>query len=261
MSFDPIDMPSKYSRYWSASSALVGSSHIMMCFRPFSPRFRPLSASSWVTALRLAQGAHERHHDLHIGQPHLVAHALQGAAFELEAGPEYLVDIARRAAKPQHRIFLVRLVVLAADQIGVLIRLEIRQAHDHRLGRKCGGDLRDAFGQLVDVEIYRSVVAGDLLADGVLDLGALLVEFQQRARMHADHAVDDELEARKAHALVRNAREIESAVRIADVHRDFHRNRRHGIHFDGALIELEHAVVDVAGIALGAGHGDRPGPP
>ena len=38
MSFEPIDMPSKYSRYCSASSALVGSSHIMMTFRPFSPR-------------------------------------------------------------------------------------------------------------------------------------------------------------------------------------------------------------------------------
>src|ERR1700720_3949066 len=34
MSFDPIDMPSKYSRYLSASRALVGSSHIMMCELP-----------------------------------------------------------------------------------------------------------------------------------------------------------------------------------------------------------------------------------
>ena len=34
MSFEPIDMPSKYSRYSSASSALVGSSHIMMIFSP-----------------------------------------------------------------------------------------------------------------------------------------------------------------------------------------------------------------------------------
>ncbi len=225
MSFDPIDMPSKYSRYRSASRALVGSSHIMMCFRPLSPRFRPLSASSCGDGLGLAQGAHERHHDLHIGQSHLVAHALQRAAFEFEAGPEHLVDVARRAAKAQHRILFVRLVVLAADQIGIFVRFEVRQAHDHRLRREGRGDLRDAFGELVDVEIHRPVVAGDLLADGVLELGALLVEFQQRPRMHADHAVDDELQARQADALVRNSREIERAVGIADVHGDLHRDR------------------------------------
>ena len=115
--------------------------------------------------------------------------------------------------------------------------------------------------QLVDVEIDRTVVAGDLLGDGVLEFGALLVEFQQRPRMHADHAVDDELEARETDAVVRNAGEIERAVGIADVHGDLHRNRRHRIHFDAALIEFEHAVVHVAGVALGAGDRDRPGPP
>ena len=134
----------------------------MMCFKPLSPRFRPLSASSCVTALASRDGAHERHHDLHVGQPHVVAHALQRTAFEFEAGSEDLVDVARRAAKPQHRIFLVRFVVLAADQIRVFVRFEIREAHDHRFRRERGGDLSNALAQLVDVEIDRPVVAGDL---------------------------------------------------------------------------------------------------
>ena len=51
MSLEPIEKPSKYSRYWSASSALVGSSHIMMCFKSLSPRFRPFAASNCVTSL------------------------------------------------------------------------------------------------------------------------------------------------------------------------------------------------------------------
>src|SRR5204863_3610993 len=49
MSFEPMDMPSKCSRYCSASSALVGSSHIMITLSPCAPRCRPLCASSAVT--------------------------------------------------------------------------------------------------------------------------------------------------------------------------------------------------------------------
>jgi hypothetical protein len=61
----------------SARMALDGSSHIMITRRPFSPRFRPFSASRSTTWLGFAQGAHERHHDFDVGQAHLVAHALQ----------------------------------------------------------------------------------------------------------------------------------------------------------------------------------------
>ena len=58
-------------------------------------------------------------------------------------------------------------------------------------------------------------------------------------------------------AVVRDAGEIERSVRIADVHHDLDRNRRQGIEFDVALIEFQHAVVNVAGVAFGAGDGDR----
>ena len=60
--------------------------------------------------------------------------------------------------------------------------------------------------------------------------------------MHADHAVDDELEPREAHALVRQPRELECAVGIADVHRNLHRNLGQRVELDVALIEFQHAV-------------------
>ena len=53
MSFEPIDMPSKYSRYSSASSALVGSSHIMMTLQTVAPRSSPFAASSSRDLARL----------------------------------------------------------------------------------------------------------------------------------------------------------------------------------------------------------------
>ncbi len=60
---------------------------------------------------RFLERAHERHHHLHVGQAHLVAHALQCAALELEAGAERFIDVARGAAEAEHRILFERLVL------------------------------------------------------------------------------------------------------------------------------------------------------
>ena len=172
----------------------------MMCMQAVVAAFQAVVGEQLGDGLRLGERAHEGHHDLHVRESHLVAHALERAALELEARPEHLVDVARGAAEPEHRIFLVRLVGFAADQVRILVRLEIGQAHDHHLGREGRRDLRDAFGQLVDVEAHRVGVPGDLLRDGFLELRALLIELEQGARMHADHAVDDEFEPREADA-------------------------------------------------------------
>jgi hypothetical protein len=77
---------------------------------------------------------------------------LQCAAFHLERLREVFGDVARCAAEAQHRVFFVRLVARTADQLLVLVRLEVGQAHDHGLRIERRGDRRDAFGQLVDVE-------------------------------------------------------------------------------------------------------------
>mmetsp|Transcript_53285 Transcript_53285/g.125036 ORF Transcript_53285/g.125036 Transcript_53285/m.125036 type:complete len:660 (-) Transcript_53285:2122-4101(-) len=103
-------------------------------------------------ALGLLHGAHKGHHDLDVGQAHVLAHALQGLAFHRERVLELTADVARRATEAQHRVLFIRLVARAADQLAVLVGLEIRQPHDHRPREKGGGNRRDAFGQLVDVE-------------------------------------------------------------------------------------------------------------
>ena len=136
MSLEPIENPSKYSRNSSASTALDGSSHIMMTRSPFSPRRRPFSREQVDDGGGFAEGADERDHDLDVGEPHLVAHELQRFALHVEARAEVLRDVAGCAAVSDHRILLVRLVRLAADEIRVLVGLEVRQPHDHRLRRE-----------------------------------------------------------------------------------------------------------------------------
>ncbi len=128
----------------------------MITRKPLRPRSQPVGREQLDHLARLAHGAHERHHDLDVGQPHVVAHALERPAFQLEAVAEAGVDEARGAAEAQHRILLVRLVALAAEQGGVFVGLEVGQAHDHRLGGERRAQRGDAFGQLLHVEVFGS---------------------------------------------------------------------------------------------------------
>ncbi len=118
--------------------------------------------------LRLAGGTHEGHHDLDVGQPHLVTHALEGAAFQIEAVAEGIGHVARGATEAQHRVLFARLVHLAADQVLVLIGLEVRHAHDDLLRMEGGRQGGDTLDQLVDVEVDRACVAGGARIDGLL---------------------------------------------------------------------------------------------
>ncbi len=94
--------------------------------------------------------------------------------------------------------------------------------------RCCQGT--DALDQFLDIEADRVVVTGDALVDAVLDFLRKAVVVQQRFGVHADHAVDDEFQTGQAHTGVRQLREVEGAVRVADVHHDLERQIRHGIH-------------------------------
>src|SRR5205823_9948429 len=69
-----------------------------------------------------------------------------------EALAEAWRDVARGAAKAEHRILFVGLVALAAEELAVLVRLEVGEAHDHRLGPERGRDRGDAFDHLFDEE-------------------------------------------------------------------------------------------------------------
>ena len=55
---------------------------------------------------------------------------------------------------------------------------------------------------------------------------------EARLRVDADVVVDDEFEPREAHARVRQLREVERELRVADVHRDLDRDLRHLVELD-----------------------------
>src|SRR5690606_169144 len=166
-------------------------------------------------------------------------------------------DVAAGAAEADHRVLLVRLVAAAADEVGVLVGLEVAQAHDHRVRRDRGGDGRDAFGKTVDVEIHRVAVAGDALVDLLLRRRVLLVVLQQGLGVHADVAGDDHLQPRQAYTGVGQHREVERTLRVGNVHHHLERCRRHVLQVGGVALEGQGAVVDETGVAFGAADGDH----
>jgi hypothetical protein len=106
----------------------------------------------------------------------------------------------------------VRLVELAAEEVGVLVGLEVAHPHDHRLGRERRGDHRDALGDPLHEEVPRRGVGDDPLLDPGLERGVELVEVQQRAGVDADLPVDDELQPGQPDAGVRQPGEGEGLL-------------------------------------------------
>ncbi len=76
-------------------------------------------------ALGLLQGAHKRHHHLHIGQAHLGAHALHGFAFHRKGFTEVFADVTCRTTETKHGVFFFRLVAAAANEFAVFVGFEI----------------------------------------------------------------------------------------------------------------------------------------
>jgi hypothetical protein len=86
--------------------------------------------------------------------------------------------------------------VLTAEQQRIFIRLEITQAHNHFLRRKCRRDHADAFRHARHEIATPIAVAGNRLVDVTLLLLAQALILKEGARVHLDAAADDELEAR-----------------------------------------------------------------
>ena len=74
--------------------------------------------------------------------------------------------------------------------------------------------------------------------------------------MNANHAVDDKFQPRQTDAFVRQAGEVERAIRVADVHHHLQRQIRHVADAGALDAEVEQLGVDIAGVAFGAGDGD-----
>ena len=78
-----------------------------------------------------------------------------------------------------------------------------------------------------------------MLLDELTEIGVLLVELQERFWVHADHAIDDELQPRQADAGVGDAGEIEGPLGVAHVHHDLGRDLGHLVERDLVDIEVD----------------------
>src|SRR5207244_11693143 len=131
----------------------------------------------------LAHRTHEWHHQLDVGQAERLAHLAQRLALELEALAEARRDVARGAAEAEHRVLFLRLVALAAEELAVLVRLEVRQAHDHRFRPERRGDRRYALDHLLDEERARIRIAARRLFHLALERALELRIIDAGARM------------------------------------------------------------------------------
>src|SRR5205823_10067826 len=125
----------------------------------------------------------ERNHDLEVLEPELLARAADGLRLEEEAFLVSGMVIARRAAPTDHWIFLAGLELPAAEERRVLVRLEIGEPQDDRLGMEGGGDDADSLGKLVDEVLGLVGVAPRNLLDVTFRLGRQLVEAREGERM------------------------------------------------------------------------------
>ena len=152
---EPIEKPSNNCAKASICDDIVWDFAHDEDFEPVLAPLQSVPRHCRDHLLRLRDAAAERHHDLQIGQPHLVAHPGECGAFERKAVGIGRVGVTRGAAEAEHRIVLLRLEPGAADQAGIFVGLEVGQPHDDRLRIERRGDGADALRQLLDKIIGR----------------------------------------------------------------------------------------------------------
>src|SRR5690606_22548570 len=81
----------------------------------------------------LGETAHEGNHDDDVVETNLLARAYDGLAFECKAVFVAIAVVPARASKAQHRVFFVRLERCPADELRVLVALEVAQTNDDRI--------------------------------------------------------------------------------------------------------------------------------
>ena len=213
-----------------------------------------LARQQFADLARLLQRPHERHHHLHIGQPHVVAHALHGLALHGKRFGKVGAHIAGCAPESEHGVFFFRLVAAAADELAVFVALEVRQAHDHGLGPERCRNGGHTFGDLVHIEGTGTRMAARHAFHGFFQIGIDIGVVEDGLGVYANIVVDDEFQPRQAHAVVGQLAEVESQLRVADVHHDLERNLRHLAPLHLGHFGFEQAVVNAAGVAFGAAH-------
>ncbi|SRN40904.1 Uncharacterised protein [Shigella flexneri] len=89
-----------------------------------------------------------------------------------------------------------------------------------------------------------------------MQLRFLIVKLKQCAWVDANHTVDDKFQTRKAHAFARQAGEVESTVRVTDVHHHFQRQIRHRFYAGAFHAKFQQLRIDVTGITFGTRNSD-----
>ena len=142
---------------------------------------------------------------------------LIAAAFEREALAIARRVVARGAAEPDHRVLLLRLELGAADEVGILVGLEVAHADDDRLRIERRGDAwrgRAPAGR----RSIRSCRHSPRVSSRDLALGRLVLEAvvaDERHRMDADVVADDELHPGEADAVGRDRHQRKAAAGLA----------------------------------------------
>lgn len=126
--------------------------NLQAVFTPVQPVFR----EHLVHPAGLVQRADKRDHHHNVVETDLFASSLDRAALQGKSVAIIVAIVARGSAKTEHRVFFFRLELGAADQVGVLIRLEVAHPHNRRLWILRSGDGRNPARQMVD-EVFRLV--------------------------------------------------------------------------------------------------------
>src|SRR5258708_33244799 len=94
---------------------------------------QPILPHHFLHLAQLLYRPAERDHHHHIIQSHLLPHPQDSPALHPERLLIFQRIITRGAPPPDHRILLLRLIILAPKQIEILVALKIRKSHNHFL--------------------------------------------------------------------------------------------------------------------------------
>ncbi len=101
-------------------------------------------------AIRFFGGAAKGNHHDDVGEAQFVAQAANGAALQRETVAIARRGIARRTAKAEHWILFLRFELRPADQVRILVGLEVAHAHDDGIRMPHSRDPGKSSRQLID---------------------------------------------------------------------------------------------------------------
>src|SRR5690242_11352494 len=167
------------------------------------------------------------------------------------------MGVSRGAAEAEHRVLFPGFEAGAADQLGILVCLEVGEPYDHRLGMEGCRDRADTLRQALDEEVRGSAMMPGQASDG-LAIGRRddLVRLDKRHWMDADVLGDHELHARKTDTVVWPQRRLEGEIGIAEVDHDLCPWPRQRCRIDRGDLERQQSVVELTGLTLGTADRD-----